>query len=85
MDGDLMSTGVLASLLRLVTESSAADAADRQVKKSASMSTWRISLPTLPEHYAPKGTSHRFKRGPLPIEWDQHPQREKNILRTENK
>jgi hypothetical protein len=37
MGGDLMSTGVLASLLRLVSGSSAADAADRQVKNSAGM------------------------------------------------
>ena len=35
--GDLMSTGVLASLLRLVSASSAEDAADRHVRDTASM------------------------------------------------
>src|SRR5262249_53162049 len=66
-------TRVPASLLRLVTGSSAADAADRQVKNSASMRMQRIfSLRTFPEAICAKRATSQFKSGQRVRRWRLH-------------
>ena len=82
MGGMRFGTRVFASLLGLVSGSAAADAADRQVKNSASMRMERIFSLPLPEAICAKRNHSGNQKGPAGMERGQYPTAEKNILRT---